>query len=128
MKRCSWLMPPALLAVILAFCLWNSAAMTGHTDRWRAQLAQAETLAQTEDFSGAAALLADSYRDWSRHQTYLHIVTEHDAVDDAEAMYRRCAAFAAAEEPSELRAELADLDDQLRLLAEMERFSIKNVL
>lgn len=128
MKRCSWLMPPALLAVILAFCLWNSAAMTGHTDRWRAQLAQAEALAQAEDFSGAAALLADSYRDWSRHQTYLHIVTEHDAVDDAEAMYRRCAAFAAAEEPSELRAELADLDDQLRLLAEMERFSIKNVL
>ena len=128
MKRCSLLMPPALLAVILAFCLWNSAAMTGRTDRWRAQLAQAEALAQTEDFSGAAALLADSYRDWSRHQTYLHIVTEHDAVDDAEAMYRRCAAFAAAEEPSELRAELADLDDQLRLLAEMERFSIKNVL
>ena len=41
---------------------------------------------------------------------------------------RRCAAFAAAEEPSELRAEMADLDDQLRLLAEMERFSIKNVL
>ena len=128
MKRCSWLMPPALLAVILAFCLWNSAAMTGRTDRWRAQLAQAEALAQAEDFSGAAALLADSYRDWSRHQTYLHIVTEHDAVDDAEAMYRRCAAFAAAEEPSELRAEMADLDDQLRLLAEMERFSIKNVL
>ena len=128
MKHGSWLMPPALLAVILAFCLWNSAAMTGHTDRWRAQLAQAEALAQAEDFSGAAALLADSYRDWSRHQTYLHIVTEHDAVDDAEAMYRRCAAFAAAEEPSEFRAELADLDDQLRLLAEMERFSIKNVL
>ena len=49
-------------------------------------------------------------------------------MDDAEAMYRRCAAFAAAEEPSEFRAELADLDDQLRLLAEMERFSIKNVL
>ena len=127
MKR-PWLIPLAVLTAILAFCLWNSAAMTGHTDRWRAQLAQAEALAQAEDFSGAAALLADSYRDWSRHQTYLHIVTEHDAVDDAEAMYRRCAAFAAAEEPSELRAELADLDDQLRLLAEMERFSIKNVL
>ena len=128
MKRCSWLMPPALLAVILAFCLWNSAAMTGHTDRWRAQLAQAETLAQDEDFSGAAALLADSYRDWSRHQTYLHIVTEHDAVDDAEAMYHRCLAFAVTQEVTEFRAELADLRDQLRLLAEMERFSIKNVL
>ena len=43
-------------------------------------------------------------------------------------MYRRAMAFAAARESSELRAELADLRDQLRLLAEMERFSIKNVL
>ena len=127
MKR-PWLMPLAVLTAILAFCLWNSAAMTSHTDRWRAQLAQAEKLAQAENFSGAAAALADSYRDWSRRQTYLHIVTEHDAVDDAEAMYRRAAAFAAAQEASELQAELADLDDQLRLLAEMERFSIKNVL
>ena len=127
MKR-PWLIPLAVLTAILAFCLWNSAAMTGHTDRWRAQLAQAGELARAEDFSGAAEALEASYRDWSRHQTYLHIVTEHDAVDDAEAMYRRAAAFAAAQEPSELRAELADLNDQLRLLAEMERFSIKNVL
>ena len=127
MKR-PWLIPLAVLTAILAFCLWNSAAMTGHTDRWRAQLAQAEALAQAEDFSGAAALLADSYRDWSRHQTYLHIVTEHDAVDDAEAMYRRAMAFAEEQESSEFRAELADLQDQLRLLAEMERYSLKNVL
>ena len=109
MKRCSWLMPPALLAVILAFCLCDSAAMTGHTDRWRAQLAQAEALAQAEDFSGAAALLADSYRDWSRHQTYLHIVTEHDAVEVAESMYLRAAAFAHTQELSEFRAETAGL-------------------
>ena len=127
MKR-PWLIPLAVLTTILAFCLWNSAAMTSHTNRWRAQVAQADKLARAEDFSGAAEALEASYRDWSRHQTYLHIVTEHDAVDDAEAMYRRAAAFAAAQEPSELRAELADLNDQLRLLAEMERFSIKNVL
>ena len=127
MKR-PWLIPLAVLTAILAFCLWNSAAMTSHTNRWRAQVAQADKLARAEDFSGAAEALEASYRDWSRHQTYLHIVTEHDAVDDAEAMYRRAAAFAAAQEPSELRAALADLNDQLRLLAEMERFSIKNVL
>ena len=53
---------------------------------------------------------------------------EHDAVDDAEAMYRRAMAFAAAEEPSEFRAEIADLSDQLRLLSEMEQCSIKNIL
>ena len=38
------------------------------------------------------------------------------------------AAFAAAREPSELRAETADLLDQLRLLSEMEQFDVKNIL
>ena len=49
-------------------------------------------------------------------------------MDDAEAMYRRAKAFAGAREPSEFQAELADLMDQLRLLAEMETGSIRNIL
>ena len=77
---------------------------------------------------GASAATRASYADWSGRQTYLHCVTGHDAVDDAEAMYHRCLAFAEREEDSELRAELADLRDQLRLLAEMEEFSLRNVL
>ena len=126
MRSC--LTPIAILAAILAFALWNGAAMTGHTDRWRAQLEQADALAQAEEWSRAVDVLTDSYADWTQRQTYLHIVTEHDAVDDAEAMYRRAMAFAATREMTEFRAELADLRDQLRLLAEMERFNVKNVL
>ena len=76
----------------------------------------------------AVEVLTESYADWSGRQTYLHIVTEHDAINDAEAMYRRALAFAATRESTEFRAELADLRDQLRLLAEMERFNIKNIL
>lgn len=120
--------PLAVLAAILAFALWNGAAMTRHTDRWRDQVQQADALAQAGEWSQAVEVLADSYTDWSGRQTYLHIVTEHDAINDAEAMYRRALAFAATRESTEFRAELADLRDQLRLLAEMERFSIKNVL
>ena len=124
----AYVKPLAVLAAILAFALWNGAAMTRHTDRWRAQLEQADALAQAEEWSRAVEVLADSYTDWSGKQTYLHLVTEHDAVDDAEAMYRRAMAFAATRESTEFRAELADLRDQLRLLAEMERFNVKNVL
>ena len=124
----AYVKPLAVLAAILAFALWNGAAMTDHTDRWRAQLEQADALAQAGEWSRAVEVLADSYTDWSEQQTYLHIVTEHDAVDDAEAMYRRAMAFAATRESTEFRAELADLRDQLRLLAEMERFNIKNIL
>ena len=122
------LVPAAVLAVILAFALWNSSMITAETSRWRSQLQQADAAAQAGDWPAAVSALSNSYRDWSARQTYLHIVSEHDAVDDAEAMYRRCLAFSAAKEASEFRAEIADLRDQLRLLAEMERFSIKNVL
>ena len=127
MKR-DMLPPLAVLAVILAFALWNSTAITGHTQRWRDQLQQVEKLAAAENWRAAGDALSESYADWSERQVYLHIVSEHDAVDDAEAMYRRAMAFALEKEPSEFRAELADLQDQLRLLAEMERFSLKNVL
>ena len=137
------LLPAALLGAILAFCLWNSAAMTAHTDRWRDQLEEADRLVRLEDWAGAAAAIPEpeggahtnpaaairaGYADWTGRQTYLHCVTGHDAVDDAEAMYHRSLAFAEREEDSELRAELADLRDQLRLLAEMEEFSLRNVL
>lgn len=120
--------PAAVLAATLAFCLWNSAAMEDHTTRWQSQLEEADRLARLGDWAGAAGAVQNGYADWTRSQTYLHIVTSHDAVDGAEAMYHRAMAFAEREEDSELRAELADLRAQLRLLAEMEEFSLRNVL
>lgn len=122
------LIPLAVLGTILAFALWCGAVTESDTDRWRQQVRQAQTLAEAGNWAGTEAALAESYADWSARQTYLHIILEHDAVDDAEAMYRRCMAFAAARESSELRAETADLLDQLRLLSEMEQFDVKNIL
>lgn len=124
----AYALPAAILAGILSFALWNGANMTDLTVRWRDQLQQVDALAQSGDWTGALAALADSYEDWSKSQTYLHIVAEHDAVDDAEAMYRRATAFASTRELTEFRAELSDLRDQLRLLAETERLDTKNVL
>ena len=96
--------------------------------RFLAQYPTVAALAQAEDWPEAVNALTASYEDWSDHQTYLHIVSQHDAVDDAEAMYHRCLAFAAAKEDSEFRAELADLRAQLALLAEMERPTVRNIL
>ena len=127
MRKGYWL-SLTVLGAILAFCLWNSAAVSSQTDRWQAQLQQAEALAKAEDWAGTAAALEDSYADWLSRQTWLHIVAEHDIVDDADAMYHRAMAFAATEEPSEFQAEIADLAAQLRLLAETARFHIGNIL
>lgn len=123
------ILPPlALLAALLAFSLWNGDRIAGDTARWQAQLEQADALAQSEDWAGASMVLAESHRDWSRCQTYLHIVSSHSAVDEAEVLYRRCRAYAAVQELPEFRAEAAALRQQLRLLAQMERLSLRNVL
>ena len=108
-----FLTPLAILAALLGLSLWNASCMASDTARWRDQLAQADVLAQSGDWAGAEDALEASY---------------DDAGDDAEAMYRRALAFAAGREPDEFRAEIADLRDQLRLLAEMERPDIRNIL
>ena len=127
MKR--MLLPPIfVLAALLAFSLWNIRHMEGETDRWREQLQAADRLALSGEWAEALDALWESYDDWSHSQTYLHIVSHHDAVDDAEAMYRRAAVFICLQEESSLLGELSDLRHQLRLLSEMEQLSIKNVL
>lgn len=127
MKK-GFVLPAAVLAAVLAFCLWNGAAMADQAARWRDQLDHAERLAEAGDWAGAAAAVEAGYADWTGRQTWLRCVASHDAVNSAEAMYLRAMAFAKSEEDSEFRAELADLRAQLRLLAEMEEFSLSNVL
>ena len=127
MKR--MLLPPVLvLAALLAVSLWNIRRTDAETDRWRTQLQAADRLALSGEWAETLDALWESYDDWSHSQTYLHIVSHHDVVDDAEAMYRRAIAFAETEEITEFHAELSDLRDQLRLIAEMEALNIRNVL
>ena len=127
MKR-AYVPPLAVLSILLALCLWNGHKMTESTQRWRDQLQQTAALAQAGDWPAAVDALRKSYQDWSGSQTYLHIVSRHDALDDAEAMYQRALSFGVAREDSEFQAEVSDLRDQLRLLAEMERLNVKNLL
>ena len=118
MKR-PLVLPLCVLAALLAFSLWNIHHMDVETDRWRAQLQAADRLALSGEWAETLDALWESYDDWSHCQTYLHIVSHHDAVDDAEAMYRRAIAFAETEEITEFHAELSVLQDQLQLIAEM---------
>ncbi|WP_443662803.1 DUF4363 family protein [Dysosmobacter sp.] len=116
------------LLAVLSLALWNSASMAGRTQRWQGQLDQVEALATDGAWEDAYQALEESYGDWSSSQAYLHIVSHHDVLDEAEAMYRRAAVFICLQEESSLLGELSDLRHQLRLLSEMEQLSIKNVL
>ena len=127
MKK-DYLVPITILAVIFGFALWNGITIQKNTARWSSQLQQAVQMISTENWDSINCTLQNSYNDWQNRQTYLHIVLEHDTINDADAMYRRALAFTKAQEPKELRAELANLQDQLTLLTEMERLSLKHIL
>jgi len=122
------LAPAATLVLLFALSLWNGFTIQKETARWSSQLQQAVYFIQSENWSAIETAIQTSYEDWRGKQTYLHIVLEHEAIDNAEAMYQRAFAFASAKDSQELQAELADLLHQLTLLSEMEQLSIKNIL
>lgn len=124
----AYLLSVLTLLAVLSLALWNSASMAGRTQRWQGQLDQVEALATDGAWEDAYQALEESYGDWSSSQAYLHIVSHHDVLDEAEAMYRRAAVFICLQEESSLLGELSDLRHQLLLLSEMEQLSIKNVL
>lgn len=124
----AYIKPLAVLAATLAFALWNGAVMT----RSHRPVAGAAGTGGRPGPGGGmepggggpdgqlhrlvrqADLPPHRYRTRCRGRRRGHVPP--------------AMAFAATRELTEFRAELADLRDQLRLLAEMERFSVKNVL
>jgi hypothetical protein len=124
----NWLGPAALLALLLGCSLLNGAVTVHRADDWDARLRQSDALAAAGDWDGAARALETSYSGWLSHQTYLHITSRHDAVDDVEFGYRRCVSYARSREGAAFRAELAQLRGSLSVLAEMQRVTIRNVL
>ena len=126
--RHSYVLPLGVLAVILAFCMWNARSMTGCTDRWSNQLNRVESLAAEDRWQDAEKELAESYADWQRLQTYLHIVSRHEVADNAESMYRRAAVCTDEQDLAQLQTELSNLRHQLGLLAEMEQCNLRNIL
>ena len=123
------ILPPVLLlCALLGLSLWNGAVISRETEACSAAVEQARTAAAEGDWSAAESALRQGYDRWRGRQTYLHIVEPHAAVEEAEAMFRRGFAFAAAREDAEFRAETAGLLAQLRVLAEMESLRIGNIL
>ena len=127
MKR-AYFLPLALLAVMFACSLWNAKIMESKTQHWRQQLEHTDQLAQQDNWRDAESALLESYHSWNSAQTYLRIVSHHNLVDEAEALYHRAQAFASQQDLAEFRATVSDLLTQFQLLAEMERFTAQNVM
>ncbi|MBQ7713659.1 MAG: DUF4363 family protein [Oscillospiraceae bacterium] len=120
--------PAAVLALLLGASLWNAAAMDAAVTPWRAALTDAQDAAARGNWDGAARIVRETREAWEAKHAYFHIVTAHDELDAADELFAAAEGFAAERDEPEFRVAAAQLDVQLRVVAEMQRLTVKNVL
>lgn len=120
--------PAGLLALILGFSLWTGRYVDLRISQWTETLEAIDETARAEDWGAAGEQLQQAYGDWSRSQTFFHTIMEHDELDKAEELFAGAFAVCREEDGADFHTMLAQLMNQLRLLAETQSVSIKNIL
>lgn len=120
--------PLGILGIILGFSLWTGWSVAQDTDRWIQVVEAADQCARTEDWEGAMDALAEAYEGWSSRQTFYHVVMEHEELDKGEELFAGAFAVCGEEDGADFRTLAAQLENHLKLLAEAQGVSIKNVL
>ncbi|MBD5160880.1 MAG: DUF4363 family protein [Oscillibacter sp.] len=120
--------PMGLLALILGFSLWTGRYVEQRTDHWNELLEETGQLARQEEWDRAAERLETAYADWSASQTFFRVIMDHSDLDEAEGLFAGAMALCREEEDADFHAFLAQLTSQLRLLADTQSVSVKNVL
>ena len=120
--------PAAVLAVIFLAALADGFVLTKQCEDWSAHVEQMERSAIREDWDAAQSALDDLTESWGKWQTYLHILIDHDEIDQTEELLALCALHMEEKDTATLRVTVSELQCMFSLLAEIEQLNIKNVL
>lgn len=120
--------PAAVLAALLSASLWNAAAVSGAVSPWSDTLAEAVEASGRDDWDSAARLVRQTRESWESRHPWFHIVAPHDVLDQADALFAAAESFAAEQDGAEFRAATAELLVRFRVLAELEKLTVRNVL
>ena len=122
------IVPSLVLAALLALCILNAAALNRRTGRWMDQADRIAQLAAQERWDGAREAMDTLADSWDGAQDYLHVVIHHETLDAAQVTLSRCRTLCRLEQGDDLLPELTQLRQQLELLDELERLSLRNIL
>ncbi|MDE7009761.1 MAG: DUF4363 family protein [Oscillospiraceae bacterium] len=120
--------PAAVLAAILAFSLWTGRCVQRDTERWTAALSESGREAREENWEAAAARLDEAYSGWSRSQGFLHTIMDHAELDEVEELFAGALAVCQEQDEPDFHTLLSQIAASLEMLAETQRFSLRNVL
>ena len=120
--------PAAVLTVLLAASLWNARQVEATAEPWRASVGEAVSTAERGDWDTALRLVRDTRESWYAHHSYFHIVIAHDELVKVDALFATAESYAVEQEMSEFRAETAELSEQISILIETQKLTMRNVL
>lgn len=120
-------LPLTAMAAILIFSLWAGRYVQNQTERWEELLAQAAQAADGEDWARAEDLLSQARENWERRKTFFHTIIEHSELNEAEALFAAAEDACRQRDSGEAVSQLTLLAVQLRVLAETQSVSIKNI-
>ena len=121
-------LPLTAMAAILIFSLWAGGYVQQQTESWEQLLEQAAQSALVEDWSQAENLLSQTQKSWERRKTFLLTIIEHSELNEAESLFAAADIACRQQDAQEFISQVTVLSVQLRLLAETQAVSIKNIL
>lgn len=117
-----------ILSVTFALSLGNGWLLQHWTEQMTALLEQAQSLAEEEQWEQADALTGDAMELWKQKEGYLYVVLRHTEADAVVQQFREVQELLQWGEEAEYTSANARLVEDIKLLAEMESFSLKNLL
>ncbi|MBR3560488.1 MAG: DUF4363 family protein [Oscillospiraceae bacterium] len=120
--------PAAVLALLLGLSLENARCVESDVARWVTAVEAATAAAEQEDWAAAIETLRGAQNDWDGRRPWLHVVTAHDELEAADALFAEANSFAQERDMAEFRASATKLAVQLRVVSGMQQLTLKNVL
>ena len=117
-----------IMTATLALALGNGWYLQRLTDSMAQELENAQILAEEGDLDGARELTGQVYERWQARQTYLCVVARHGDTDEIRTGFQEVLQLLRwPDELPEYAAANARLREALGVLAELERFSVRNL-
>ena len=117
-----------LIDVMAALSLWHVSALGQLTAELGEQLGRAEGLAERGAWEEAAEVTRAASEQWDSRAFYLHVTLDHKTADDIAVGFAETLEFLTWQESGEYSAANARLMEQLKLLGELERPTLENLL
>lgn len=117
-----------LLLTLSSVALAGSRYLDHFASQMNLLLEQAEAQAEAGNWEQASELTEQALDIWDRHGSFLYTVLRHTDIDQVDTGFQEVLEFLQCQEDGEYSAANARLIAQVRLIAEMEQLTLRNLM